>query len=291
MERYKSIEFNNSIAAQAYRTYDVDKARELITKIHDKREKKKQRDTESINELCRYYYLMVLKILVPYRNFEKYEDIAQSALFGLCQACSKVDKKVSRKELTTYIKFWCIRYIQEELDKLDVVNETRIVNSIVAWIHRNNYFEKTLEELDALWRRNHATKVTQKLFLSALTKANAPDIISIDAHLERVNKDDRAVKSTILANDKLLKTPSDLDRMSIKEMFNLFTKTTRNLTPKEKKVIKYRFLSGDKITLEEIASKLKITPERVRQIEFQALKKYRYSEYYDDLKQDFKLVS
>jgi RNA polymerase sigma factor (sigma-70 family) len=55
-------------------------------------------------------------------------------------------------------------------------------------------------------------------------------------------------------------------------------KLVQKLKPKEQQVIIYRFgLDNDSVlTLEEIGEKLKLTRERIRQIELIAIKKLKY---------------
>jgi RNA polymerase primary sigma factor len=89
---------------------------------------------------------------------------------------------------------------------------------------------------------------------------------------------------TLSSDDSYLKSDSQLDRESMNQFINDLLKEVLN--PREQKIVRESFGIGEvEKSLEEIADNMGMTRERIRQVREKALRKIRYSNYADTLRQ------
>lgn len=230
------------------------------------------------DELVQANLRLVISIAVKYQGHNvPLEDLIQEGNIGLIKAASKFDYQKGFK-FSTYAIWWIKQAIMRTLDNFS--RSIRLPSYVVAKMNKFDAVYATLcQELQREPRRDEiadALDLTVKQVEEILT-FNA-DTISMDLPLS----DER---SAATLGDLIEDPTTSGEDGPIAEMINkdLTAQLLKSgLSEREQKVLKMRFglEDGERKTLREIGVALKITRERVRQLEIEAINrlKGRYDE-------------
>ena len=253
-----------------------DEQKEKLTKRIEaaEREARSARD-----ELVQANLRLVISIAVKYQGHNvPLEDLIQEGNIGLIKAASKFDYQRGFK-FSTYAIWWIKQAIMRTLDNFS--RSIRLPSYVVAKMNKFDAVYATLcQELQREPRRDEiadALDLTVKQVEEILT-FNA-DTISMDLPLS----DER---SAATLGDLIEDPTTSGEDGPIAEMINkdLTTQLLKSgLSEREQRVLKMRFglEDGERKTLREIGVALKITRERVRQLEIEAIN--RLKGRYDDM--------
>ena len=253
-----------------------DEQKEKLTKRIEaaEREARSARD-----ELVQANLRLVISIAVKYQGHNvPLEDLIQEGNIGLIKAASKFDYQKGFK-FSTYAIWWIKQAIMRTLDNFS--RSIRLPSYVVAKMNKFDAVYATLcQELQREPRRDEiadALDLTVKQVEEILT-FNA-DTISMDLPLS----DER---SAATLGDLIEDPTTSGEDGPIAEMINkdLTTQLLKSgLSEREQRVLKMRFglEDGERKTLREIGVALKITRERVRQLEIEAIN--RLKGRYDDM--------
>lgn len=230
------------------------------------------------DELVQANLRLVISIAVKYQGHNvPLEDLIQEGNIGLIKAASKFDYQKGFK-FSTYAIWWIKQGIMRTLDNFS--RSIRLPSYVVAKMNKFDAVYATLcQELQREPRRDEiadALDLTVKQVEEILT-FNA-DTISMDLPLS----DER---SAATLGDLIEDPATSGEDGPIAEMINkdLTAQLLKSgLSEREQRVLKMRFglEDGERKTLREIGVALKITRERVRQLEIEAINrlKGRYDE-------------
>ena len=230
------------------------------------------------DELVQANLRLVISIAVKYQGHNvPLEDLIQEGNIGLIKAASKFDYQKGFK-FSTYAIWWIKQAIMRTLDNFS--RSIRLPSYVVAKMNKFDAVYATLcQELQREPRRDEiadALDLTVKQVEEILT-FNA-DTISMDLPLS----DER---SAATLGDLIEDPTTSGEEGPIAEMINkdLTAQLLKSgLSEREQRVLKMRFglEDGERKTLREIGVALKITRERVRQLEIEAINrlKGRYDE-------------
>lgn len=231
------------------------------------------------DELVQANLRLVISIAVKYQGHNvPLEDLIQEGNIGLIKAASKFDYQKGFK-FSTYAIWWIKQAIMRTLDNFS--RSIRLPSYVVAKMNKFDAVYATLcQELQREPRRDEiadALDLTVKQVEEILT-FNA-DTISMDLPLS----DER---SAATLGDLIEDSTTSGEDGPIAEMINkdLTTQLLKSgLSEREQRVLKMRFglEDGERKTLREIGVALKITRERVRQLEIEAIN--RLKGRYDDM--------
>ena len=231
------------------------------------------------DELVQANLRLVISIAVKYQGHNvPLEDLIQEGNIGLIKAASKFDYQKGFK-FSTYAIWWIKQAIMRTLDNFS--RSIRLPSYVVAKMNKFDAVYATLcQELQREPRRDEiadALDLTVKQVEEILT-FNA-DTISMDLPLS----DER---SAATLGDLIEDPTTSGEDGPIAEMINkdLTTQLLKSgLSEREQRVLKMRFglEDGERKTLREIGVALKITRERVRQLEIEAIN--RLKGRYDDM--------
>ena len=222
------------------------------------------------DELVQANLRLVISIAVKYQGHNvPLEDLIQEGNIGLIKAASKFDYRKGFK-FSTYAIWWIKQAIMRTLDNFS--RSIRLPSYIVAKMNKFDSIYATLcQELQREPRRDEiaaALDLTVNQVEEILT-FNA-DAISMDLPLS----DERSA-STL--GDLIEDPTTSGEDGPIAELINadLIAQFLDKLPEREQTVLRMRFglEDGERKTLREIGVALKVTRERVRQLEIDALKR------------------
>ncbi len=237
------------------------------------------KNNKALNKLLKSYKKLVVSISKKFISYGlPQEDLIQEGTMGLMYAIEKFDISKGFR-LSTYSHWWIRAMIQDYIIKnWSIVKNGSTASQKILFFSFNKI--KKLINFDSLKTMdiNEVEKISKILNMKPL------DV----EHLEsRLKMGDQSLNQTITHNDStvelidLLKDESDSQHHilqknndeKIKQKWIL--KAINNLNEREKFIINSRKLNEEPKTLNELSKKLKISKERVRQIEFLSLKKLK----------------
>ena len=237
------------------------------------------KNNKALNKLLKSYKKLVVSISKKFISYGlPQEDLIQEGTMGLMYAIEKFDISKGFR-LSTYSHWWIRAMIQDYIIKnWSIVKNGSTASQKILFFSFNKI--KKLINFDSLKTMdiNEVEKISKILNMKPL------DV----EHLEsRLKMGDQSLNQTITHNDNtvelidLLKDESDSQHNilqknndeKIKQKWIL--KAINNLNEREKFIINSRKLNEEPKTLNELSKKLKISKERVRQIEFLSLKKLK----------------
>ena len=207
-----------------------------------------------------------------YNNIDLSDLIAEGNI-GLIKAVERFDinKKI---KFSTYAYNWIKSYI------LKFIIEQN--NSIRMPIHIYYQIKEYLEKIKKL-EQKYGRPLTEQEIKDKLSISDSDfkllakkQIISIDGRIEGLEDGNYSLLIDAIPGSSNVEQEFKIEYFKKNIEFVLL-----KLNEREQTVIRKRYLSDENTihTLEEIGQKLRLTKERIRQIEKEALKKLRYSQY------------
>lgn len=220
-----------------------------------------------------------LKIVLPiarkyYRPGIDVFDLIEEGNLGLIRAIEKYEPK-KKVRLPTYATYWIEQYIKRAIEEQSktIRIPPHIWESLRKWL-------KKWEELHGEFGRNPTlTEMTHKLHLSVKQIKNIIEAIELYqgiGSLEAPIDEEGELYIKDVVSDKSSRSPETL--ISTLRLHDELDSALNKIGKREQNIIKLRFgISQQKRhTLKEIGQKLKLSRERVRQLEKRALEKLHW---------------
>jgi len=230
------------------------------------------------NELINANYRLVVSVAKNYQNNNMdFMDLVEEGILGLIKATYGYDPSTGNR-FSTYAVNWIKQSISRSI--LNNSKMIRIPIHIVETMNKINQAElKFIED-------NERTPTIKEL--SEILGLKEKKIIEVKNSFYSVKYlDEKTSYDNDLTLEETISDKESLNPENINDENDLKTeidKVLKTLTEKEEIVIKYRYgLNGKEKTLEEIGKELRLTKERVRQIEQNALRKLRKPERIKEL--------
>lgn len=236
---------------------------------------KKYRDMEAAEKLVTSNLRFVVKIAHEYRNYGvKLIDLIQEGNVGLMHAVKKFDPYKGYR-LISYAVWWIRAYMQNFIIKTWSLVKIGTTQAQRKLFFKLNQAKKRLQTM--VVRNPEFAEIAEVLNVKESEigemdiRLNSRDL-SLDAFID----DD----GELTHMDSLADQAEDQETVLIKEEEKALVKRNiagalAKLNDREAYIIRNRVMSDEPETLQEIGDRFKITRERVRQVEEEALKKIR----------------
>ena len=236
---------------------------------------RKHNDLEAAQKLVTSNLRFVVKVAFEYRSYDvKLLDLIQEGNIGLIMAVKKFDPYRGYRFIS-YAIWWIRAYIQNFIIKswsLVKIGTTRAQKKIfykIGKVRKELESEGTNEK-----KYDHLAKelnVSKKDIIEMEQRMSSRDL-SLDASLD---EDQELTHLDLLQEDSPNQEEILAQREEKRIREQVINDAIDRLSEKEAYVIKNRTLADSPLTLREIGNHLKVSRERVRQIESEVLKKLK----------------
>ena len=236
------------------------------------------RNPKSLQKILDSY----LRLAVSYaRKYSSYglsiDDLIHEGVLGIMHALDKFDTSKDFR-LSTYASWWIRASIQDYILKNWSVVRTGSTASQKALFFNLKKIKQQINDISRDYMgQDEIDKVSNMLKVKSFEVQNMESrLTGGDLHLnQKVDSDSENDLMSLLPDDR--KNPEEViesikDSNVKKDYINSAIET---LNEREKTIIKLRKFQEKSITLDELGKKLKISKERVRQIETKALEKLK----------------
>lgn len=240
---------------------------------------KKMRD-EAKKELIAANLRLVVSMAKKYQNQGlHFLDLIQEGNIGLMRAAEKFNYRLGHK-FSTYATWW----IRQAITRA-IADQARTIRLPVHMTETLQKMKRLTKELVAATGREPTAEEIARVTRLPLEKVEeilltTQDTVSVDTP---VGESGESLLGDFIRDTR---TPSPPDTVIHTCLRDHIEESLRNLTEREAEVIRLRFGLGQQgsLTLEEVGKKLRVTRERIRQIESKALRKLQMAEVNPKLK-------
>ena len=239
---------------------------------------KNNKNSRSLQKILNSY----LRLAVSYaRKYSSYglpiDDLIHEGVLGIMHALEKFDTSKDFR-LSTYASWWIRASIQDYILKNWSVVRTGSTASQKALFFNLKKIKQKINDVSREYMgQNEIDQVSNMLNVKSMEVQNMESrLTGGDLHLnQKVDNDSENDLMSLLADSR--QNPEEVyedfnDKKIKKDFINAAIDT---LNDREKIIIKLRKFKEKSITLDELGQKLKISKERVRQIETKALEKLK----------------
>ena len=270
----KSYFFSNNLIEISKKAAILEKDEEFYL-INDWRDNK---TPKSLQKILNSY----LRLAISYaRKYSSYglptDDLIHEGVLGIMHALEKFDTSKDFR-LSTYASWWIRASIQDYILKNWSVVRTGSTASQKALFFNLKKIKQQINDVSREFMgQDELNKVSNMLNVKSIEVQNMESRLSGgDLHLnQKVDNETENDLMSLLADGRQNpeETYEDFNDKNIKKDF--INKAIDTLNDREKTIIRLRKFRERSITLDELGQKLKISKERVRQIETKALEKLK----------------
>jgi len=273
---FKNFNFSNNLIELSKKAAILEKKEEFYL-INDWRDNK---TPKSLQKILNSY----LRLAVSYaRKYSSYglpiDDLIHEGVLGIMHALEKFDTSKDFR-LSTYASWWIRASIQDYILKNWSVVRTGSTASQKALFFNLKKIKQQINDVSREFMgQSEINKVSNMLKVKSFEVQNMESrLTGGDLHLnQKVDNETENDLMSLLADDRQNPEESYEDYNDKKIKKDYINKAIDTLNEREKTIIRLRKFKDKSITLDELGQTLKISKERVRQIETKALEKLKRS--------------
>ena len=241
---------------------------------------KNNREEKSLQIILNSYLRLAVSYAKKYKNYGlQLDDLIHEGVLGIMHAIEKFD--VSKDfRLSTYASWWIRASIQDYILKNWSVVKTGSTASQKALFFNLRKIKQQISDVSSEYMgQNEINKVSEMLNVKTFEVQNMESRLSGgDVYLNQKIDDESENDFINLLNDERPNPEEVVEEFSDGKLKKLFIeKAILSLNERERTIIQLRKLREKSVTLDELGKILKISKERVRQIETKALEKLKNS--------------
>ena len=255
------------------------------SKILDKNEEyyhienwRNKRNSESLKVILNSYLRLAVSFAKKYKSYGlPLDDLIHEGVLGIMHALEKFDISKGFR-LSTYASWWIRASIQDYILKNWSVVKTGSTASQKALFFNLRKIKKQISNVSSDYMgQKEIDKVSEMLNVKNFEVQNMESRLSGgDVFLnQKIDNDSENDLMSLLEDDRANPEESFQDFNDGKIKKDYIEKAILTLNERERTIIKLRKLREKSITLDELGQMLKISKERVRQIETKALEKLK----------------
>ncbi len=227
-----------------------------------------KKDTHAAHKLVTSNMRFVVKIALEYRHYNvKLMDLIQEGNLGIMMAVKKFNPYKGFR-LISYAVWWIRAYIQNFIMKtwsLVKIGTTQLQRKLFYSLNKVQP-ETNLDMLDDERKiEKKAKDFENRLRLCDVSLDIALDEESRESHLDQLVDENENIEERISKQEEASVLKQTVSR------------AVKTLPEREQYIIKYRVMSDNPLSLQEIGEKYSVSKERVRQLEQKALSKLKHS--------------
>jgi len=239
---------------------------------------REKKDRAALDELITSHMRLVIRIAAGFRGYGlPLPDLIQEGNVGLMEAASRFDPERNVR-FSTYATWWILAAVQEY-----IVRNSSIVRIGTTPAQKSLFFN--LRRLRAKLSEGPDSGLTDRDRRTIAGDLGVP-LAAVERMEAQLSAPDRSLNAGVAGedSDEMMDFLSD-NRPSPEELVSeQMDGATRHawleaaletLSPREREIIRSRFLGDEKTTLADIGADYGVTKERIRQIEGRALAKLR----------------
>jgi len=253
--------------------HDIHQSNEILCKLIQ------QGNRQAVQDLCVKNKRLVDKYVIGYQkkygNRLDFEDLEQVGFLGLIKAAHRFDVERGGA-FSTYAVFWIKQCISREI--MDNGYAIRIPVHMMERISRVTYYDGIFSD-ENMGLQERINAIAEELAITCedvrecmMLKKNYLSYASLNA---TVGEDEESELGEFILKEG---EPSLEEMIEERFLHAELERVICTLSDREQKVLRLRFGmdDGKPRTLEEIGQMMKVTRERIRQIEAKALRKLRH---------------
>ncbi len=241
---------------------------------------RKNRTQKSLQVILNSYLRLSVSYAKKYKSYGlPLDDLIHEGVLGIMHALEKFDVSKGFR-LSTYASWWIRASIQDYILKNWSVVKTGSTASQKALFFNLRKIKKQISDVSSEYMgQNEIDKVSEILNVKNFEVQNMESRLSGgDVYLnQKIDNESENDLMSLISDDRPNpeETVEDFNDGKIKKDF--LEKAISTLNDREKTIITLRKLKEKSVTLDELGKILKISKERVRQIETKALEKLKTS--------------
>ena len=255
------------------------------SKILDKKEEyyhienwRNKRNSESLKVILNSYLRLAVSFAKKYKSYGlPIDDLIHEGVLGIMHALEKFDISKGFR-LSTYASWWIRASIQDYILKNWSVVKTGSTASQKSLFFNLRKIKQQISDVSSDYMgQKEIDKVSEMLNVKNFEVQNMESRLSGgDVFLnQKIDNDSENDLMSLLEDDRANPEESFQDFNDGKIKKDYIEKAILTLNERERTIIKLRKLREKSITLDELGQMLKISKERVRQIETKALEKLK----------------
>jgi len=270
----KNYQLSNNLVEFSKKAKVLEKEEEfkLISQWRD------HKNQNALQKILNSYMRLSVSYARKYSNYGlSLDDLIHEGILGIMHALEKFD--ISKNfRLSTYASWWIRASIQDYILKnWSIVKTGSTASQKQLFFNLKKIKKQILDVSRDYMGQNELNKVSKILNIKAIEIQNMESrLMGGDVFLNQQIGDEDGNDLMTLLPDNLPNPEESLEKYyDNKAKQKWISKAINTLNDREKVIIKSRKLREKSITLDELGVSLKISKERVRQIETSALKKLK----------------